>query len=63
MNLRTFIYTYFKSWDIAGWTTCGIDYGTMKLISGETCIKVCFNLNGERHWSGNNVTVDHIVAC
>lgn len=63
MNLHSFIYNYFNGWQIAGWTSCGTDCGNMKLVSGETCIKVFFNLNGETHWTGNRVTVNHVEAC
>lgn len=61
MNLRDFIYNYFRGWNITSWT-CGADCGNMKLISGETCIAIFFNMNGETHWSGNRVTVDHVSA-
>ena len=63
MNLRTFIHTYFKNWQIVGWTNCGIDCGSIRLVSGETCVKIVFSLNGERHWSGNRATVNYVKAC
>lgn len=63
MNLHSFIYSYFKGWDIACVVTCDTGCGHLKLLSGTTCLVVFFNLNGETHWSGSRVTVDHVEAC
>lgn len=62
MNLHKFINEYFHGWNIAGVTTCGTDCGVIKLRSHETFIKVFFYLNGDTHWTGVNVTVDHVEA-
>lgn len=62
MNLHKFIIEYFHGWNIAGFTTCGTDCGNIKLHSNDTFIKIFFQLNGDKHWTGSNVTVDHIEA-
>ena len=62
MNLHKFIMEYFHGWNIASVTTCGTDCGNMKLRSGETFIRVFFQMHGDTHWTGLNVTVEHIEA-
>lgn len=63
MKLHEFKNKYFADWRIAGWTCCGTDCGNMTLVSGETCIRVFFQLNGDTHWTGNRVTVEHVEGC
>ena len=63
MNLQRFINEYFHGWTIAEVTTCGTDCGVLKLRRHETFIKVFFHLNGELHWTGAMVKLDHVEAC
>lgn len=63
MSLRDFINQYFHSWKIATVSTDGTICGCMKLRSNETYIKIFFNLNGNKHWTNDGVTVDHIESC
>lgn len=60
MSLNKIILEWFHGWSIASVTTCGTDCGSIKLRSGETFIRIFFRLNGDTHWTGRNVTVDHI---
>jgi hypothetical protein len=62
MKFHDFIRECFHGWSIAGITTCGTDCGNLKLRSGDTFVRVFFQLHGDTHWTGNNVTVDHIEA-
>ena len=61
MSLHYFIHEYFNGWSI-GFVVTSDDCGHLKLISGETCVTVFFNLNREKHWTGAGVTVDHVEA-
>ena len=63
MNLREFINQYFHGWRISAVSLNGTICGYMKLRSNETHIKVFFNLNGNKHWTSDGVTVDHIESC
>ena len=60
MKFQDFINECFHGWKITSITTCGTDCGNLKLRSGNTFIRVFFQLHEDRHWTGNNVTVDHI---
>ena len=62
MIFRHFIRECFHGWTIATLSICGTDCGNMTLRSGETYVRVFFNLNGDTHWTGQNVTLDHIEA-
>lgn len=62
MKFHNFIRECFNGWTIAGITTCGTDCGNLKLRSKNTCIRVFFQLHGDKHWTGDNVTIDHIEA-
>lgn len=62
MKFHDFIKECFHGWSVAGITTCGTDYGNLKLRSGNTFVRVFFQLHGDTNWTGNNVTVDHIEA-
>ena len=62
MKFHDFIIECFHGWNIASITTCGTDCGNLKLRSGNTFVKVFFRLHGDTHWTGNNVTLDHIEA-
>ena len=62
MKFRNFIGECFHGWSIAGITICGTDCGNIKLRSGNTFVKVFFQLNGDTFWMGDNVTIDHIEA-
>lgn len=62
MKFHDFIRECFHGWSIAGITTCGTDCGNLKLRSGNTFVRVFFQLHGDTNWTGNNVTVDHIEA-
>ena len=63
MNLYKFRVDYFHGWKVVNIKTHGTDCGNMVLQSGETCLNVFFNLHGDTHWTGNNVTVDHVESC
>lgn len=62
MKFHDFIRECFHGWSIAGITTCGTDCGNLKLRSGNIFVRVFFRLHGDKHWTGSNVTVDHIEA-
>lgn len=63
MTFHTFIGTYLKDWILCSELSCGTSHGYLKLRMNETKIKVYFKLNGDSHWSGNNVRLDRIEAC
>lgn len=62
MNLHKFITEYFDSWRIASILTCGTEHGVIKLRSGNTFIRVFFQMHGDKHWTGPNVMVDHVES-
>lgn len=63
MNVHDFIKTYFKDWTICVELSCGRNHGYLKLGMNMTRIKVYFHLNGEKHWTGKNATVDRVEGC
>lgn len=62
MKFYDLIMKGFHGWNIASVTICGTDCGNLKLRSGNTFVRVFFQLHGDKHWSDNNVTLDHIEA-
>lgn len=63
MTFHTFIGKYLKDWVLCSELSCGTSHGYLKLRMNETKIKVYFKLNGDSHWTGDNVRLDHIDAC
>lgn len=63
MTFHTFIGIYLKDWVLCSEQSCGTSHGYLKLRMNETKIKVYFKLNGDSHWSGDNVRLDRIEAC
>ena len=62
MKFYDFIMDCFHGWSIASATHCGTDCGNLKLRSGNTFVRVFFQFHGDTHWTGRNVTLDHIEA-
>ena len=60
MDFRAFINSYFQEWKVAGVVSCGTSHGYLKLRSGEVFIKVHFQLNGDKHWTGSNARADRV---